>query len=453
LQLEIKMAQNALKGKVGLVDVVMLGAGCALGSAIFSVLAPAAKIGGAGILITIGIAAVPMAVFGLVYAFLASVAPKTGASFEWPREFIHPFAGFMVSWLRVLGQVGQMVTLGFVLVNYVSLVLPVPARPAVLLLFSAVCVLNLLGVSTATRAQTVLMCMLIAVLTLFVVTGLPHVALSRVVPLTPHGMLPVLLAAPLLVNLFMGIESATEIGEEVKNARRNVPLGIAFALLLIAVIYFSVCFVALGLIGPVELGNATAPLVQAASRSVGALATPLIVTAAALSLLKSLNGTYLLFARCLFAMGRAGLLSARLGHVEPRHNSPRVALLAAFGCACVGLLLPNNLIFLFVASSIPLVLKYLTTCACALKVVRGRPELVAAARFRLPSTLVIALAWLGMACAVGLLGLGMADDWRAYALIGTWAALGLLYWWTAGAKQMRLHDAPGDSPFVLSADS
>ena len=43
---------ETLKRGVKLVDLLMLGAGTAIGAAIFTVLGPAAKVGGAGILIT-----------------------------------------------------------------------------------------------------------------------------------------------------------------------------------------------------------------------------------------------------------------------------------------------------------------------------------------------------------------------------------------------------------------
>jgi APA family basic amino acid/polyamine antiporter len=431
------VAQGALKRTVTLLDVIMLGAGAALGASVFSVLAPAAKIAGSGILPAIGIAALPMVVFGIVYAFLASAAPKTGASFEWPREFIHPFAGFLLSWLRVLGQVGQMVTLAFVFVSYANMLVPTVARPPMLVLFAFVFALNMLGVTVATRVQTGLMCMLIVVLAIFAITGIPYVDTSRILPLIPRGIWPVLLAVPLLSNLFMGIESATEIGEEVRNAQRTLPLGIGGALALIGTIYFVVCFVALGLIGPVQLGSSDAPLVLAARSSLGWLASPIIVTAALISLLKSLNATYMIFARSLFAMGRAGLLSPRLGRLDPRTGAPRAALTVAFISACVGLLLPQNLVFLLVASSMPTVLKYLLTCVCALRVVRGRPAVFARARLKLPRALLVCLSWLGVACAIGILALGLADDRRASVLIGVWALLGLLYWFGVGSKQVR----------------
>ena len=431
------MEEQVLRGQVSLTDVAMLGASAALGASVFSVLGPAAQIGGSGILITLVIAALPMCVFGVVYAFMASCAPKSGASFEWPREYINPFAGFSVAWLNVLAQIGQMVTLAMVLLNYLSVVVHLPPRPAMLVIFIAVWLLNLRGIEVAARAQTVLMYVFILVLAIFIVSGIPHVRVQRIGPLMPHGWMPVLLAAPIMTNLFMGIECGTEIGEEVRDAKRNVPLGIAIALGVIGVIYLCVCFITLGLIGPEALSASTAPLVAAGQQSLGSYAAPLIVTGAVLSLLKSLNATYILYARSLFAMGRSGLLSERLGHVDPRRGSPNVALFAAFASSAIGVVLPQNLIFLFVASSIPFLLKYMTVCICALRIAVKRPDEFRQSPLRIPRPLLVAVAWLGVACAVGILLLSFGDERRAFVLVAAWGGIGLLYWAISGARRVR----------------
>src|ERR1700744_5797658 len=67
-----------------------------------------------------------------------------------------------------------------------------------------------------------------------------------------------------MITLFLGIESATEIREEVKDARRTIPRGIALAVALTAVVYGAVAAVSLALVGPETLGASSAPLLEAA---------------------------------------------------------------------------------------------------------------------------------------------------------------------------------------------
>ena len=138
----------------------MFGAGTAIGVSIFSVLAPAAKLAGSGLLIAVAIAALPMAVFAVVYSFLSSALPRSGASYEWPRQVIHPFVGFLVAWLRVLSNVGAIVVLSFVLVNYLRSAIDLPERATMVSAITLVFILNYFGVALAARVQTLLMAVL-----------------------------------------------------------------------------------------------------------------------------------------------------------------------------------------------------------------------------------------------------------------------------------------------------
>jgi APA family basic amino acid/polyamine antiporter len=274
------IAPPQLKRRVGLTGVVMFGAGTAIGVSIFSVLAPAAKAAGSGLLVAVGIAALPMVLFAILYAFLSSALPKSGASYEWPRRFVHPAVGFLIAWLRILSNVGAIVVLAMVLVNYLSAVVPLPLKPTMAAIITLVFLLNFLGVAVAARVQTLLMFALLVALAMFVWYGAPHVSAAVIGPLTARGWPAIATAVPLMISLFLGIESAAEIGEEVTDAERTIPRGIALAILLTSVVYIAISATALGLIGPARLAASKAPLLDAARAPMGAFAAPVILSAA-----------------------------------------------------------------------------------------------------------------------------------------------------------------------------
>jgi APA family basic amino acid/polyamine antiporter len=170
----VSTSPPALKHGVGLLDLVMLGAGTAIGAAIFSVLGPASQVGGTGILIATGLAAIPMIVFALVYAYMASALPKTAASYEWQRLLTKPWIAFAVVWMRILANAVVMIVLGRVLVSYLSMAIDLPAIPTMLGLFTVIFLLNLVGVKVAARAQTFMMLLLLAAFAIFAVSGAPH---------------------------------------------------------------------------------------------------------------------------------------------------------------------------------------------------------------------------------------------------------------------------------------
>lgn len=417
-----------LSRAVGLIDLTMLGASAAIGASIFSVLAPAAAVAGSGILLTTLVAAAPMAIFALVYGFMASVLPKSGASYEWPKEFIHPFVGFLIAWVNVLASVGALVTLAMVTVQYVSRVFVLPERVTMLALFTMVFLINVRGIHVATRAQTVAMTLLLGSFSAYVVLGLPHVNLRLIGSPLAEGALPVLRATPLLITLFLGIEACTEVGEEVTDAKRTIPRALALAVALTIAVYMLVEFVTLGLLGPIRLGMSSAPIFEAADLVMGRWAAPLILLTAVLALLKSLNALFIVFSRYLYAMARAGVLPPPMARIHPRWGTPYVASAVAFAFTVIGLALPMNLVFLFVAMSIPMVLKYMCTCVSALVMIRKRPELASSSAFPIGRRGVRRFAGLGVVAAILILLMGLNTDWRPYALTGGWAALGLLYW-------------------------
>lgn len=417
-----------LHRSVGLTGVVMFGAGTAIGVSIFSVLQPAAQVAGSALLAAIVIAMIPMAFFAVVYAWLASVLPVSGASYEWPRRFLGPYVGFSIAWLRIISNVGALAVLGQVFGNYVGMLFDFPVGWFAPLLITLVFALNYVGVQMAARAQTVLMLGLIAVLAVFVFSGAGHFSPQLVGNPLDGVPFPALVAVPLLISLFLGIESAVEIGEEVRNPQRNIPLGILLAIALTAVIYGAVALIALGLIGPEALAAAKAPLLEAAEVALGSAAMPLIVGAAAISITKTMNSTALVFSRSIFAMARSGSLPTALAIIHPRFGSPHRAVLLCYAFAMAGLLLPSSLVFLLLAVNLPTMLKYLACSLCAVRIVDRQPELAATARIGLAPRTIRVCAWIAVACAIGIVLAGLEADLRPYYLVLGWFAVGTVYY-------------------------
>lgn len=414
-----------LRRGVGLTGVVMFGAGTAIGVSIFSVLQPAAQVAGSGLLIAIALGIVPMLLFATVYAWMASAVPVSGASYEWPRRYLGPFAGFAIAWLRILSNVGALVVLARVLVNYLGMAIDLPATPIVAAALTLVFALNFVGVAVAARAQTALMLLLIAVLALFVATGAPRAAAATIGPLLAGGGAAILAAVPLLISLFLGIESAVEIGDEVREPQRTIPLGIAIAVLVTALVYGAVAATALGLIGPAALAASQAPLLDAARVPLGAAALPVIVGAATVSILKTMNATALTFSRSIYAMGLSRAFPPALAAVHPRFGTPHRAILFCYACAMAGLLMPSSLVFLLLAVNVPTMLKYLACSLCAIRVAGAGGEVARGARLRFPPRLVVVAGWGAVIAATGIILAGIGADARPYLLVAGWLCIGV----------------------------
>ena len=421
--------ETALVKGIDLGGVVALGLGTAVGVSIFSAIAPATALAGPGMLISVIVAALPMYLIAISYAFLGSAVPASGASYAWPARFLHPAWGFLVAWLRIIANMGAIVVLALVMVRYVSMIVPLPVKPTMFAVLALALLANLFGIRTATRVQKILLVLMLLVFTLFVIWGGVTVAdPARLKPLLPHGWAGVLGAAPLLMGLFFGIEAATEAGGEVTDGPRTIPRGIALSIGSATLLYLAVGFVALGVLGGDALGSSQAPILDAAKRFMGPAATPLIVLTAVLSIGKSLNALFAMFSRSLYAMGVAGVLPRALGRVHPRWQTPHIALFAVFGIACVGLFLPMELTFLFLAVNVPNLLKYASVCLAAAQVTERHPDIYAAAGFKLAPRVMLACSYSGAVCALALVFVGVEADWRPYALLAGWFVLGMAYY-------------------------
>ena len=413
---------------IDLWGVVALGLGTAVGVSIFSAIAPAAAVAGPAMLLAVLVAALPMYLIAVSYAFLGSALPVSGASFAWPARFLHPRIGFFIAWGRIVANMGAMVVLALVLVRYGSMLVPLPTKLTMFVVLVLALLANLFGVHIAATVQKWLLSAMLVLFAVFVVWGgASAVDVSRLQPVFPHGAQGMLAAMPLLMGLFFGIEAATEAGAEVADSRRAIPMGIALSIGSATLLYLAVGFVALGVLGAPALGSSEAPILDAAKVFMGPWATPVIVLAAVLSIGKSLNAMFAMFSRSLFAMGVAGVLPAALARIHPRWQTPHVALFTVFAIGCAGLLLPMELTFLFLAVNIPNLIKYASICLSAARVTERHPDLYNAAAFKFAKPRMRALAYAGAACALALALVGVQADWRPYALLGSWMLVGLIF--------------------------
>lgn len=419
---------NRLRQGIGLWGVVSLGLGTAVGVSIFSAVSPASALAGPGMLLSVLVAALPMYLIAVSYAFLGSALPVSGASFVWPSRFLHPALGFFIAWMRIVANMGAMVVLALVLTRYISMIVPLPTKPAMFGFLLLALIANLFGVRTAARSQTIMIGMLVLLFAVFVAWGAGTVETVHLTPFFPQGISGVLAAAPLLMGLFFGIEAATEAGAEVRESRRSIPLGIALSIGSATILYLAVAFVAVGVMGWDALATSEAPILEAAERFMGPAARPLVVLAAVVAIGTSLNAIFTLFSRSLMAMGEAGVLPRALARVHPRWHVPHIALLSVFALGCAGLLLPMELTFLFLAVNIPNLVKYGSICLVAAKVARLHPDIHAAAAFRPRRGAVIALGNAGAICAGALIFTGLEADWRPYALLAVWGLVGAAWY-------------------------
>src|SRR3954452_4591700 len=130
---------------------------------------------------------------------------------------------------------------------------------------------------------------------------------------------------------FGGFEGAAALGEETNDPRRNIPLAIAVAVGFCGVFYTIVMLAqslgfGIGAAGIKAFSSSSAPLGDLSKEYVGSGMADAINFGAMLSAFASTLGCAAGASRILFALGRDGFLSRRLGDASERTGSPANAL-------------------------------------------------------------------------------------------------------------------------------
>lgn len=167
-----------------------------------------------------------------------------------------------------------------------------------------------------------------------------HFTLSPFIPASGTTVGAIAFASVFGLLSFGGFEGAAALGEETNNPRRNIPLAIAVAVAFCGVFYTIVMLAqslgfGLGAGGIKAFSGSSAPLGDLSKQYVGSGMADAINFGATLSAFASTLGCAAGASRILFALGRDGFLTRRLGDASRRTGSPAnsLAVVMVFGIA------------------------------------------------------------------------------------------------------------------------
>ncbi len=365
-----------LKRTLNAFDLIMLGIGAVIGSGIFTIVG-VAMVGeqtgyGAGpaVIVSMIIAMFASLFSILCYSEFTSMVPVAGTTYTYTYVTMGEFMAWVVGWILMLEYAIGNVTMasswtgyfmellrGFSrylpewlynppvwLINDYKTALSVysdmgldPAveipkifgiipfcinLPAVLLLF-IITVILVQGIKESTKAATILVFIKLAVIFLFIFTGIFYVAPENWVPFAPGGMKGVLSGAFLIFFAYVGVDAVSSAAEETKNPQKNLPIGLLGTLIACTIIYIATALVLSGMVATENI-NTLAPI-AAAMNSIGLKKVGGIIAAGALAGITSVILVFQLgTARILYAMGRDGFFPQSFQKVHKKHGTPHV---------------------------------------------------------------------------------------------------------------------------------
>jgi amino acid transporter len=364
-------AGGALAREMGVLGLVATGVCAMVGAAInvipFMIQRTVPGIG-ASVLPAYLLAAVPALFAALAYAILASAMPRAGGSYVYASRGLNPYLGFVASfsqWFSLCVAIGVVSYLLVPFLRDVSLaagasgvsaaletgvarlIIPI----AVLWMFVGV---NLRGIAAYQKTVVPLMFLTLILGGLVIIAGFSYThndffvavagspAAVAEAPTSLAGTRSVFVASVLLFSSFIGFDTIAQAGGEARDAARTVPLAIGIAIIGVAAFYFLFTAAVYHAVPwqwvaeQAQTRDLTAPglLAPLLPRPL----TVVMISGAAVALMKDLPAMLLGTSRLMFAWAEDGIFPAVVSRVHPVRQTPDIAIIASGAMATAGIL-------------------------------------------------------------------------------------------------------------------
>ena len=330
-------AESAQHGEIKLGRALGLGGGVALvvgsiiGMGIFALLAPIAANSGNTLWLAFIIAMIISAVGVIPIIQAASAIPRAGIGYLLTSRLTTPLWGSIMSLWAIVGGAA---TAGFICIGFAGNIAAywswgidkdLEIKLLSILIPVAFMGLYLFKLQIASWVQIVMVILKVIALGVFAGVGIfvmkNPIQLS-VVP--PHGVSGMVMAIVLCYSACMGFQVIAEMGEEIKNPKRNIPLSMIIGGLIVLVIYILVGTVFMSSV-PYNFDTMIkmkSPLIDSANTFLSPGWVGFIAFGALFAAVTALNASAIALPRELLAQARDNLLPAGIGKVSGRTLTP-----------------------------------------------------------------------------------------------------------------------------------
>jgi APA family basic amino acid/polyamine antiporter len=345
----MKESQPNLARRLGLFDATMIVMGGIIGAGIFTNPYVVAQQVHTPVLILAA-----WAVGGLIamagafiYAELSSQVTESGGQYVYIREAMHPLLAFLYGWsLLFVIQTGGMAAVALIFANHLFELLGVHASEtssallgcAALVLLT---IINCIGVRAGSVTQNIFMILKLAAIAVLVGLGLV-LATPASNPTAPaiHASTTwqamIAFGAALIPTQFAygGWQTACFVAGEVREPRKNLPRGLMLGVLGVIVVYLSVNYVCVHVLGADALAQTKTPATAVMRLALGNNGARFIAAGIAISTIGFLSQSMLTAPRVYFAMAEDGLFFKQLAWLN-RARVPAFAIALQGGLAIV----------------------------------------------------------------------------------------------------------------------
>jgi amino acid transporter len=316
-------------------DAAALAVGIIIGSGIFAVPPSiAGRLDSFGSMILIWILGGVLALTGaLTYAELSTMFPRTGGAFVFLHETYGPLMSFTYGWSALMiTYPASLAAIAMVFARYLSQLVPLSATGEAVtaaMLCLVLAGINGLGAKVGAGVQRTLTAAKVAALAAIPIFGflLGRGDFSR---LTEGGFVPTggwtlsgwAFAMAAVMWTFEGWADTPTIAGEVKDKKRDIPLGLIISAVSITLIYVAANAAYVYLLGIEGVAASNSVATDAASAVFGGGGAMFVTLLVIISTAGSINGSLIGGSRVFFAMASEGLFLKSVARVHPRFGTP-----------------------------------------------------------------------------------------------------------------------------------
>src|SRR5712692_180567 len=473
--------QHQLKRVLGAFDVVMLGIGAIIGAGIFATIGTAAagdaaRLGaGPALMLSFVITGVACGFAALCYAEFAAMVPISGSAYTYSYATLGEFVAWIIGWDLIIeyavGNVAVAISwanyfktfvagFGLVIPDWLSTdyrtaakipglfesaphVLGVPLifnLPAVAIV-TLVTIVLVIGIRESATITTLMVLVKLAILGFFVFVGLHYVKPENWKPFAPNGWSGIQAGAAVVFFAYIGFDAVSTVAEEVRNPKRNLPIGIIGSLIACTVIYIVVAAVFTGIIPydalvkmlatqqaePLTLALQYAKIEKWGNLFVGIVAFGSVVAHTAVLLVFQMGQP-----RIFFSMARDGLLPPKFAKVHPKFRTPHVTTILTEVAVGVCSMFPSidEMVDL---TNIGTLFAFILVCAGILILRKRDPDRPRG--FKTPFVPAVPICGI-LACLYLMLGLPRIT----WVRFGGWLLIGMVIYFLYGFKKSKLRN-------------
>jgi amino acid transporter/mannitol/fructose-specific phosphotransferase system IIA component (Ntr-type) len=275
---------------------------------------------------------------------LATAMPKAGGDYFFVNKTFGPFLGTVSGFLGWFALSLKSAFAIFGIAEIILLYTGLSPLISGLILTIFFVWLNIIGVKESVTFQIIMVIGLLTLIALYVIFGLPQVNMSNFKPFLNGNFNQILITAGFVFVSFGGLLNVANISEEVKNPKRNIPLGIIASVVVVGIFYTLITFVITGTLTANSFSSSLTPVADSAKIIMGNWGYFIILIASTLAFFTTANAGIMSASRYPLALSRDNLISPKMSQVNQKFKTPVIAIIFTGLIIYLSLLLPIEML-------------------------------------------------------------------------------------------------------------